>query len=155
MSAGAHIASFNLGRLVAPCDDPAVAGFVDNVERVNALAALSPGFVWRADDTRLAAAFAAGVLPADDRLAATLAVWESVEALRRFVHRTLHGRFLARRALWFEPAEGPSHVMWPVPRDHRPGVAEAVNRLERLARHGAGPDAFDWTYAEQPSAPAA
>jgi hypothetical protein len=37
--------------------------------------------------------------------------------------------------------------MWHVPAGHRPTIAEAAERHERLARDGASPDAFDWTWA--------
>jgi hypothetical protein len=42
-----HVAQVNIGRLRAPIDDPSIADFVDALDRVNALADRSPGFVWR------------------------------------------------------------------------------------------------------------
>jgi hypothetical protein len=44
---GYHLAQINIGRLVAPIDDPQVAEFVAAPEPVNALADPAPGFVWR------------------------------------------------------------------------------------------------------------
>lgn len=156
MRAAGQIASFNRGRLVADWDDPAVAGFTGNLDRVNALAEQSPGFVWRMGAEEMEAAQMGAALGPDPRLASTLAVWESVEVLRHFVFATLHGRFVARRHEWFEKSSAPAHVMWRIPAGHRPAIAEAVERIERLERDGAGPEAFDWTYAaEHASAPAA
>lgn len=37
----------NFARLLHEPGDPRVAGFVDNVPKVNAIAERSPGFVWR------------------------------------------------------------------------------------------------------------
>jgi hypothetical protein len=42
-----HIAQINIGRTVAPLDDPQLAGFVERLAEINALADRSPGFVWR------------------------------------------------------------------------------------------------------------
>lgn len=156
MTKARHIASFNQGRLIADWDDPAVAEFTEALDRVNALAERSPGYVWRMDDIEEQAE-AAFPGQTDPRTAATLAVWETYEDLSHFVHQTLHGRFLARRLTWFEPAAGPSHVMWFVPAGHRPTIVEAAGRMMHLASEGASPDAFDWTWAAEhiASAPAA
>jgi Domain of unknown function (DUF3291) len=40
-------AQVNIARMLAPLDDPVLAGFVANLEGINALADSSPGFVWR------------------------------------------------------------------------------------------------------------
>jgi hypothetical protein len=42
-----HLAQINIGRLIAPIDDPKIAGFVARLDTVNALADGAPGFVWR------------------------------------------------------------------------------------------------------------
>ena len=53
---GWQLAQINIGRLVAPEGDPLVQPFFDALERVNAIAEASPGFVWRlADDGGLSA----------------------------------------------------------------------------------------------------
>ena len=41
-----HLAELNIGRLIAPTDDPRVAEFMDNLDRVNSIGKRSPGFVW-------------------------------------------------------------------------------------------------------------
>jgi hypothetical protein len=42
-----HLAQINIGRLMAPLDDPKIAGFVAQLDPINALADAAPGFVWR------------------------------------------------------------------------------------------------------------
>src|SRR5271170_7768722 len=42
-----HLAQINIGRLIAPIDDPRIAGFVAQLDSINALAEQSRGFVWR------------------------------------------------------------------------------------------------------------
>ena len=83
----------------------------------------------------------------DPRIAINLSVWESVEALERFVYLTLHKRFYARRSEWFDHFDGPYFVMWRVPAGHRPSVEEAVARLDHLKEHGTSDYAFDWQTA--------
>ena len=138
---GRHLAQFNIARIKYPLDDPRMAEFVDNVARVNALAEQIEGFVWRLQDE---SGNAMGMTVYDDpRILPNLTVWENVEALERFVYRTLHGRFYGRRAEWFEHIETPL-VMWFVPQGHRPDVAEGVERLDHLREHGPSDYAFGW-----------
>jgi len=42
-----ELAQINIARILAPLDDPIMAEFVANLERINALADAAPGFVWR------------------------------------------------------------------------------------------------------------
>ena len=44
---GFHLAQVNVARLAAPLDSPQLAGFVANLQPINAIADASPGFVWR------------------------------------------------------------------------------------------------------------
>jgi hypothetical protein len=146
-----HIAHLNWGVLSADWDDPAVAPFADNVDRVNRIAQRSSGFVWQLPDAEMAAAedIMASFGPVE-RLAANLTVWRSLGDFMRFVYDSLHGRFLARRSEWFLASEGPAHVIWPVAEGHRPTLAEARERADRLLAEGPGPSAFDlaWARAE-------
>lgn len=135
-----HVAELNVGRTVAPIDDPALADFVANLERINALGDASPGFVWRLQDEFGAATT---IRAYDDPLMiVNLTVWESIEALRAFTYRTGHVDYVRRRREWFEPLDGPSLVLWWVPAGHRPTVQEARARLDRLAAEGPSPAAF-------------
>lgn len=151
------VAHLNWAYLKAPWGDPAVAEFTDNVDRVNAAAARSPGFVARPriDD----AALLDLVRVTDGRLdparmAATLSVWESPASLRAFVTRTVHGRFLARRGEWFVPQGVPVHVLWPVAAGHVPDLFEAKARMRRLWSDGPSAEAYDlgWSVAAETAA---
>ena len=42
---GLHLAELNVGRLLAPTDDPRVAEFMSALDRVNGLGKRMPGFV--------------------------------------------------------------------------------------------------------------
>ena len=61
------------------------------------LAERSPGFVWRYQDDS-GSAIDTRPFDGDPRMAVNLSVWDSVEALERFVWQTVHKRFYGRRA---------------------------------------------------------
>lgn len=135
-----HLAQVNIGRFIAPIDDPVMEGFRSQLDPINALADRSPGFVWRlqTDDGN-----ATAIRPYDDeRMAINMSVWESLENLQEFVYRTAHVAPLRDRKQWFEPIEGPILALWWVPAGHIPTVAEAVERLAHLKAHGPSADAF-------------
>ncbi|MCS3795188.1 hypothetical protein GGD38_000526 [Chitinophagaceae bacterium OAS944] len=45
-----HLAQVNIGKILGPIDSPVMAEFVANLDRINALAENSEGFVWRLKD---------------------------------------------------------------------------------------------------------
>ena len=134
-----HLAQFNIARIKYPLDDPRMREFVDNVARVNGLAEQIEGFVWRLQDEN---GHAMNMRVYDDpRILPNLTLWENVEALERFVWRTVHSRFYGRREQWFKPIETPLALWW-VPSGHRPAMAEGVERLDYLKAHGPSDYAF-------------
>ena len=137
-----HIAQLNIGRFLYPTDDPRMAEFMNNLDRVNAIAERSPGFVWRLkDDSNNATA----IRPVGDpTTAVNLSVWESVDALVRFVWATVHKQFYNRKGGWFEKASTPHFVMWPIPAGHIPDLGEAMTRLGHLTLKGDSDAAFGW-----------
>lgn len=149
-----HIAHLNWAYLAAPWGDPAVAGFTDNLARVNATAERMPGFVARpalSEQQIHRVLFARRGTFDPAREAATLSVWESAEELETFVYQTVHGGFVTRRAEWFVPVPGPAYVIWPIEAGHVPTLREADAALARLETEGAGPSAFDfkWLHAQR------
>ena len=137
-----HLAQLNIGKLLGGRDDPAMAGFFDNLDRINAAAERMPGFVWRLKDE---SGNATNIpWPGDAKMAVNLSVWESVEALEKFVWQTVHTRFYNRKHEWFEKLDGAYFVLWHVPAGHRPSVEEAIERLEHLKAHGPSEHAFGW-----------
>ena len=143
-----HLAQLNIGRLLGGKDDPAMAGFFDNLDRINAAAERMPGFIWRLmDDSGNATNIP---WPGDDGMAVNLSVWESVEALEKFVRQTAHTKIYARKAEFFEKPTAPHFVMWLSEAGHIPTLAEAKARLDQLTECGPSEEAFGW--AEAPAA---
>ncbi|MBZ5619194.1 MAG: DUF3291 domain-containing protein [Acidobacteriia bacterium] len=135
-----HLAQINIGRLVAPLDDPGIADFVAALEPINALADRAPGFVWRLQS---ASGNATDIPYCDDlTVNVNMSVWESVEALRDYAYGSKHMEFFRERARWFEKMEKPSYCLWWVPIGHRPTVAEGRDRLTHYQEHGATPYSF-------------
>lgn len=136
-----HLAQFNIACIRYPLDDPRMAEFLENVQRVNALAEQADGFVWRLqDDSGHAMNMRVYDKPA---ILPNLTLWENVEALERFVWQTVHGRFYRRREEWFKPVKTPL-VMWWVPAGERPTMEQGVGRRDHLIAHGPSKFAFDW-----------
>ncbi len=137
-----HIAQLNVGRFRYPADDPRMVGFMNNLDRVNAIAERSEGFVWRLkDETNNATSIR---FAGDPTLAVNLSVWETVEALERFVWATVHKQFYNRNGAWFEKPIAPHFVMWPIPAGQVPDLEEAMTRLAHLEKNGDSDFAFGW-----------
>ncbi len=139
-----QIAQVNIGRIKAQLDDPVMAGFVTRLDEINALADRSPGFVWRLQTSEGNATYLRPY--ADDRLLLNMSVWETVEALKNYVYRTVHAELLRQRSQWFEKFSAAYTALWWVPAGHIPGVDEARKRLEHLEAHG--PTQFAFTFKE-------
>jgi len=139
-----HVAQLNVGRFRHPADDPRMLAFMNNLDRVNALAERSEGFVWRLKDE---SNNATAIRPASDpTMGVNLTVWVSVEALERFVWATVHKQFYNRKAEWFEKHGKPHFVMWTIPAGHIPDLGEAMGRLEHLRANGDSDYAFGWSH---------
>jgi hypothetical protein len=147
-----HLANFNVARMrVSTIDDPAMAGFVESLDEINAIAEAAPGFVWRLQ-TDEGHATAIRPYDDDDRILINLTVWESVDALRGYVYQSRHGEFVRRGFEWFEPAPGSSLVLWWIPAGERPTIEDAVRRLDQLRSEGPSPEAFDFKDHRPPPA---
>ena len=146
-----HVAQFNWGILIDDWDTPTVAEFQDNLDRVNDLAMRTDGYVWHMPSEEMEAGQldTEGPLGGDPRMASTLSVWQSVEQLDHFVHKTLHNQFLKRGSEWFKKTIGPRHVMWPIEVGRKPTLSEAVTRLKKLGDNGPSSEAFDFDWARE------
>jgi hypothetical protein len=139
---GFHLAEINVGRLIAPYSSPAVAEFVANLGRINNLADVQPGFVWRLTG---AGNDASDIQAFDDPLMAiNMSVWESPEALAAFVYRSEHLTFMRRRREWFEAPAEAYLALWWLPAGRRPTPVDGRARLEALRRDGPTPYAFSF-----------
>jgi hypothetical protein len=136
-----QLAQLNVGRIVGVhMQDPVMQTFVDLLDHINALAEGSPGFVWRLKDENNNAT---SLNPfGDDRVIVNMSVWESLEALEKFVYKSQHFEVLKRRKEWFEKFGKPFMVLWYVPAGHRPSVEEAIQKLTQLQESGPSPAAF-------------
>jgi Domain of unknown function (DUF3291) len=134
-----HVAQVNIALPKAPVDTPLLADFMALLDPINALADASNGFVWRlqTEDGN-----ATAIRPfEDERLMVNMSTWESVEALREFVYRSVHVEVMRRRREWFEHMRMYLALWW-VPAGHVPTVQEAKERLAHLREHGPTPYAF-------------
>ena len=83
-----NLALLIFGRIRYEIDDPRMADFTNNLALVNGIAERSAGFIWRYIDE---SGNATNTRPyADPRIIINFSVWESVDALERFVWRTVH-----------------------------------------------------------------
>jgi hypothetical protein len=136
-----QLAQLNVGVLVAPLESPLLADFVDNLDRINALADQSPGFVWRLQTEE---GNATALRPFGDDTLVNMSVWEDFESLRRFVYQSDHATFVRRRREFFKRSIESILVLWWVPRGHVPSLAEARERLDRLRLEGPTQEAFEF-----------
>ena len=141
-----ELAQINIAQMQAPLESPQMADFVANLDRINALAETSPGFIWRlkTDDGD-----ATGLRPFGDDLLVNMSVWQDVESLQAFVYQSAHVEIMRRRKEWFERMRG-FMVLWWVPQGHRPSVAEAKFKLDALRQSGPTPAAFTFAKAYPP-----
>ncbi|MET9486333.1 DUF3291 domain-containing protein [Nocardia sp. NPDC006630] len=145
-----HLAQLNIGRLVAPEGDPQVAEFYAELDRINAVAEASPGFVWRLVDGESNNATSLRPYATDPDMLINISTWESRQALFDYVYRSTHMEFLRRRREWFVPLGKTATVLWWVPIGHTPSIEESIQRLEHLEAHGPTPHAFTFRSAFEP-----
>jgi hypothetical protein len=145
-----QIAQMNVGTALYDLDHSGMADFMGNLDRINALAEASPGFVWRlkgegnnATDLKVSD---------DPRFIVNMSVWESIEALFGFVYRSEHRAIMVRRREWFRKPEGPYQVLWWIDPGAFPAVDEGLARLRCLGEHGPTPRAFTFQSAFPESA---
>ena len=142
-----HLAELNVGRLVAPTDDPRVAEFMGNLDRINGMGKRMPGFVWMMEGSGEPGTGNTDVkLEGDPLYVSNLTVWEDAPSLETFVFGTIHKQFYERRTEWFEVMRMEHFVMWWVEEGHRPSIDEAMERLEMRRSGGDSAAAFGWDW---------
>jgi len=149
MSSGWHLAQINIGNMVVPQGDPRVQPFFDALDRVNALAEASTGFVWRFTGE---GNNATDVQPTvDPLLLMNMSVWEDAEALFQYVYRSAHTEVMVRRREFFERFEGAYQALWWIPAGTLPTINDGLSRLWHLDRFG--PTAHAFTFKKRFPAP--
>lgn len=141
------LAELNVGYALYPLDDPRMAGFMENLDKLNAIAERSKGYVWRLkSDSGNATDLD---VPGDDQMIANMSVWDDVASLGDYVFNTVHARFYEKRPEWFETMGKMHFVMWWIEDDHIPTLGEAMARLAHLQEHGNSDHAFGWDAVDQ------
>src|SRR5260370_1071584 len=119
-----HLAQINIGRLIAPLDDPRIAEFVAQLAPINALADDAPGFVWRLQSS---SGNATDIAYNDDPFViVNMSVWESIEALRHYAYKSDHAKVFRDRAKWFEKMEKPNPASRNPPARKAPPAVETT-----------------------------
>lgn len=143
-----QLAQVNIARARAPIDHPAMAGFAERLDAVNALAESSPGFIWR---LKTEAGDATSISAYDDELIiVNLSVWESVEHLKAFVYGSAHAEVMKLRRHWFERMRESHMALWWIAPGHAPTIAEAKERLAYLRLYGDTEFAFSFANVIHP-----
>jgi hypothetical protein len=151
-----ELAQLNIAIMKEPLESPGMADFVANLDRINALAEQSAGFVWRLQTEE---GDATALRPMGETTLVNMSVWQDVASLSAFVFRSAHVEIMRRRRQWFEPMSDAYVVLWWVPKGHLPSIAEASGKLALLRQKGSTPEAFTFRQAflapdaEQPRAP--
>ncbi len=140
MARAKHLAQANLAWMLHPLQDASMFEFREGLARVNATAEQAPGFVWRFQ-TEVGDATDVRVL-GDPLVLFNMSVWQSIEDLKRYTYRELHGDFFRKRREWFHSAERPSLVLWWIEAGQLPTVEQALGRFDRLWEAGPSPRAF-------------
>ncbi|WP_276165932.1 DUF3291 domain-containing protein [Zobellia alginiliquefaciens] len=137
-----HLSQVNIARMLAPIDDPIMADFVSDLDRINGIADKSTGFVWRLkgeDDN----ATALRVFE-DDFLIINMSVWTTKEALFNFTYASQHAGVMMKKKKWFHAMSDMHMCLWYTKEGHIPTPAEAKERLKYLNEHGESPYAFSF-----------
>jgi hypothetical protein len=143
-----HLAQVNIARMLAPLDSPQMRDFVDNLDRINALAEAAPGFVWRLMDD---SGNATDLRPfEDDWLILNMSVWQDVDSLYQYTYYSEHVEVFRRRHEWFEVIKEPMMALWWVAAGNTPTVTEAAKRLDHLRQHGPTAQAFTFKKRFEP-----
>ena len=143
-----HLAQLNIARGKGLIDDPIMAEFVANLDRINALAESHEGFIWRLKSD---SGNATDIQAFDDpHLIVNLSVWKSVETLKEFTYKTAHVGIMRQRKKWFHHMKEAYYVLWWIPAGHIPSVEEAKERLSLLQKNGPSTDAFDFKQIFKP-----
>ncbi len=138
-----YLAQFNIAEAIAAMDSPIMADFINNTDRINALAEKHPGFVWRlkgeySDDSYSIKAFD------NDFMLVNMSIWKDRESLFDYVYNSGHIEIFKRRKEWFEKMPKMHMVLWYVAEGHIPSVEEGIERLEYLREHGESSRAFSF-----------
>jgi len=108
-----HLAQVNIAKMLAPLDSQVMAESVTNLDRINAVAESSAGFVRRLkDDGNNTTSIK---VYNEDFLIVNMSVWKSVESLFQYVYQSNHVEIFKKRNEWFEKMKGMHMAFWYIP----------------------------------------
>lgn len=138
-----QIAEINVARMKGTdINDPVMKEFAENLDKVNAIAEKSDGFIWRLKEENNNAT---GLHPyKDEQVIINISLWESIEALEKFMYKTFHSEFLKRRREWFQAYGKVYAAMWWTPCGHYPTMQDAIGKLAELQSNGSSEKVFDF-----------
>ena len=135
-----NLAQINIARMLAPLDSPVMKDFADSVDRINQLAEISNGFVWRFIEDDISDS--AVQVFHDDYIVVNMSVWKSIEALFDCTYTSEHKNIFKRRKEWFSKMKKMHMACWYIPEGKYPTPLEGKERLEYLDKFGETPYAF-------------
>jgi hypothetical protein len=134
-----HLAQVNIAKILEPLDSPKMRGFVDNLDRINAIADKSEGFIWRFKDEDKDLAKS---IFKDDALIVNISVWNDLEALFNYTYKSVHLEIFKQKKEWFSKLRMTHMAFWYVPLDYKPTFQDAKSRLDYLNKNGETPYSF-------------
>lgn len=136
-----HIANLNIAYKINPSDDSLMHDFYANIDKVNQLADVSPGFIWRykEDEEPLDK-----TIFFEDGVVVNFSVWKDVESLFDFTYKTYHAEIFKRKKEWFLPIKDHTLALWFIPKNHKPSQEEVKQKLNEIRQIGASPSVFNF-----------
>ena len=134
-----HLAQVNIAKRLAPMDDPIMQDFVNNVDRINALADKAGGFIWRLQDEDKDEALD---VFKDETLIINMSIWADIDSLFNYTYKSGHIEVFKRKKEWFSKLKMMHMAFWYVPEGYVPTFQDAKGRLDYLNTHGDTPYAF-------------
>jgi hypothetical protein len=120
-----HLVHANVALARGPLDSEVMREFVEQVDEINGVAHLSPGFICQPTPPDIGTIFKGDFL-------LNVSVWESIETLRAFSCSGKHAEALDNYILfWYPAGEVPTEI-------------EIKRRIDYLAAHGATPYGFNF-----------
>lgn len=134
-----NLAEVNIAKMLAPMDDPIMQDFVNNVDRINAIAYKHKGFVWQLENKdEISDVFQ------DNSLIINISVWKTLEDLFDYTYKSGHIEVFKRKKEWFSKMKMMHMAFWYVPEGYKPTFKDAKERLDYLNTHGDTPYAFSF-----------
>ena len=135
-----HLAQINIAKAQADMESQIMGGFVERLDEINAVADKAPGFIWRLQTEE---GDATSIQAFDDPfMLVNMSVWESIDALRMFVYKSLHVELIRDRDAWFNKMMNVHQALWWIPAGSIPTVDEGKEKLEILQENGPTKSAF-------------